>query len=352
MNISNYPRWALPLPPHVRADGWGPPMGIVRPYVGVLRSYVGNSAEDARDVVRLIDDVAAYFPVTAIALSLQDSIFKWAELFGIKDQVEYIVYALRAAGGIGGTVAAAGSSAAVSAGIGSAGALSVALPVAAAVVALFAFLSSDDGEEKQNQKLKVAQARISHLRDRLTLADFSSEQRTAASDARAYAENPVTAVLSPQYLTQLKKDADVSDRIADLYDKAENELPSGEKALFESISNLSRWRGVLDSYSKMSQTEQDNFDSIGFGTSEPRLPHQLKSKVEAEEKTVAKLSAQQQSSDEPSLLWSGVKVLLALSAGGALGLYLLEPALARSLLSRGISAVTHAPQLIRKALPR
>lgn len=31
-------RWAPALPPHVR-DGWGPPMGIMRPYVG--SAYVG-----------------------------------------------------------------------------------------------------------------------------------------------------------------------------------------------------------------------------------------------------------------------------------------------------------------------
>src|SRR4029077_20718377 len=156
------------------------------PSHGLRWAYVGGPADDARDLMRVIDYVAVFFPVTAVALGLQESILQWADLFGIKDQVQDIVWVLRAASGANevATSALVWSSINVESGIAAVGSLAAALPVAGAVAAVVLSLSGGDDEEKQKARRKRIQAQVQHLRVRLSLKDFAGEQRSAAADAR------------------------------------------------------------------------------------------------------------------------------------------------------------------------
>jgi hypothetical protein len=177
--------------------------------------------------------------------------------------------------------------------------------IVVAVVGLF----SDDDEEK-HLRVKQAQARILHLRERLTLNQFADEQNSTAGVELIYAKAPgwmgplTSFAMSPQ---EHLKQAVQANKFASFYRTAAKRLDPDQRALFESVSNLARWQSSLNTYAKMSWPERDAVDAM-FGKSAPRLPWQLQAPMAQENTNLAAIVARIQ---EGPAIGSGLMATIA-----------------------------------------
>lgn len=316
----------LPLPP--------------QQYVGALDA--GGLAEASRQQIEVSDQVVRDLdiPVMRQALLLMDTVFKIADDIGVGDQVRAAVYAIRGAEYAGAVLsnfipagAAATAGASVFTGIGGVAAAGVLVVIG---IVLFDLFSSDDEEAKHQAKLKRAQDSIQRLRQRFSLAQFASEQDDAAAQETFMVQAAATLPLFGSPSEHAKK-ADTAKRLAQFFRTVDKQLDKTRRDLFESLSNLARWQGALNRYAQMSQTEKDNFDSIGFGKTQPRLPHQLKAPMAAE---TARLKSIVNSLQGVSAPLSGAAVMLGLVAVAGAGAYAAyNPAGAMAAARVGVSGV-------------
>lgn len=306
------------------APSWGHPSGASGWGHHRVRGYVGaNAQESARAWIVKTDDEVKDIPVFEYALELQTKIFAWADELGVGDEVRTYVYTVRSfqyAGpvAVGIVTGGAGSGAAA----GGAGALTItggaaALGAAVVVVAVVAAIFGGNDTDVLGQMVSASKS-VLHLRDRLTLAEFAEEQDTAAFIHESLAGVPMLAKQKGQHLTE----AATARKLAAFYRKAIAGLDADERAAFESISNLSRWEGALIEYGHLPSGEsygafptKDTLDKhFGSGS---RLPGQLKTPMEAEQKKLIAILRKHQNYSSPlaSALLIGVT---ALAAGGAL----------------------------------
>lgn len=290
-------------------DGEHPRVGLdLQMSKAAARAWIEQTDDDVRD--------SKYF---AWVLALQDEIFKWADELGVGDQVREVVYDIRtleymqpvAAPLAAGIAAQAGNPAAGAA--AGASALSIVGGVAAlgaaAVVVGVADALFGGGSDAEQAAIKAAQAQVLHLRDRLTLAQFATEQDETAQIHMAL------SILPWRDQAGEKQAAASAQKLAQFYRVTAQRLGADERAAFESISNLSRWEGTLAAYSKMTTPQQDTLNNL-FGKSAPRLPYQLKGPIEAEQaKLTAILKKHGDASGGGAAAWTALGLTLAAAAG-------------------------------------
>jgi hypothetical protein len=234
-------------------------------------------------------------PVVAQALELLDEVYAIADDLGIGPEVRAAVTTARTASYastiLTNYLPSVASNAVGGALIAGLGAVAIVATVAVIVVAIVGLFSDDD--EEKHLRVKQAQARILHLRERLTLNQFADEQTSTAGLEIIYAKAPgwlgplSSFAISPE---EHLKQAVQANKFASFYRTAAKRLNPDQRALFESVSNLARWQSSLNTYAKMTWPERDAVDAM-FGKSAPRLPWQLQAPMAQETKNLAAIVA-------------------------------------------------------------
>lgn len=237
----------------------------------------------ARDAIETSDEAAQYVPIMKAVLEIQDVVFDLGDELGLGDEVRTLVYGIRA---FEYASVLAPSGALAAAGAVSVGAVSgFAALGAVGVVALVVFsLFGGDCEEEERKRAKRAQARLVQMVRRLDLAGLAAEQEARASGEQLFADH--FAVLGDP--APHARAADQARRLARLYRAADKRLTARQRALFESISNLGRWRASLAAQMSLSKTKRDALSNL-LDTRGDSIEWRLTKKIRAEEALLAKL---------------------------------------------------------------
>jgi hypothetical protein len=325
-------------------DPWTVPR---RRYQRVGGTTAGGLLELSRQGIETTDAVVQDLdiPVMSNALDLMDDVFTIADDLGIGSQVRQAVYGLRGAEyatsvisstplGVSTAATAAYAGENVLTGLGGMAALG-AIGLVIGIVALLDPFGDDDAEKKRAKK---AQAEVLHLRDRLTLQDFASEQDGAAGGLTMMASF-AAAVPNVGDPAELQKRALFAQKLAQFYRAADKTLDPQKRDLFESLSNLARWQQSIVSYSNLGTAQRDNID-VQFGKSAPRLPYQLGQPMKAETVRLTNLMKGQGQSSGGG---GGAVLLVGLAGLAAVGAYAAaSPSGALAAAKTGLAGAKHA----------
>lgn len=212
-------------------------------------AWVGDAKETATDIKtwdETYEDIGSYVnPLITAYVALEKELFDIADDLGIGKEVRLLYHSVSMSARIGSYAGTAVEITATTATGGfvtaTTGATGAALGMAAGmmgglVLGIFALFGSSDQEEKDSAAWKrFKDASLAHY----NLNDFAKEQRSHAKILRITAGLPGGNPAKNEGLAQ------VADKLADLYLKAQKVFTKRSAALLEATANIGRWQEYL-----------------------------------------------------------------------------------------------------------